>query len=414
MKILIVVAYFIPEVGSAAHVYFDLARAFVQRGHEVDVIASYPREFNLNHADRSKEFPLDEIIDGIHVHRVKHPYTRDNIIIRGLEHFFLSYYYFKKYRELKKKFDVCLFYIPPLPLWYLAKKIKRYDGTPSVLNFQDFHPQELTDVGVLTNPLMIRVLEHIEKDVYTKSDFIAVLSHGGIDYIVRRGGNPEKIAHIYNGILRSDCQQFFKYGDFKKKNTIEDTFLISYAGILSPFQGIDNILDVAGQLRDHKDIIFFLVGDGMIKENLAKRIHDENLTNVRLMPLQPRDEYYNIVNSSDINLISLEDRMKAPCVPGKTINLFASGKPVIAIVARESETAYVMNLINMDIVIQPGDTGSLKSAILRLKNDVTLRNRLGMAQQQFFTENMSLEENVIAYERIFKKLIQDTSQKSIR
>ena len=152
----------------------------------------------------------------------------------------------------------------------------------------------------------------------------------------------------------------------------------------------------------------------MIKENLAKRIHDENITNVRLMPLQPRDEYYNIVNSSDINLISLDDRMKAPCVPGKTINLFASGKPVIAIVARESETAYVMNLINTDIVIQPGDTGSLKSAILRLKNDVTLRNRLGMAQQQFFTENMSLEENVIAYERIFKKLIQDTSQKSIR
>lgn len=45
MKILMVVAYFIPEIGSAAHIYYDLAKAFVKRGHEVDVITSYPRDF---------------------------------------------------------------------------------------------------------------------------------------------------------------------------------------------------------------------------------------------------------------------------------------------------------------------------------------------------------------------------------
>ena len=43
MKILMVVAYFVPEIGSAAHIYFDLAKTFVKKGHEVDVITSYPR-----------------------------------------------------------------------------------------------------------------------------------------------------------------------------------------------------------------------------------------------------------------------------------------------------------------------------------------------------------------------------------
>ena len=56
MKILMVVAYFVPEIGSAAHVYFDLAKAFVNRGHDVDVITSYPRKFNLNKSDREKNF----------------------------------------------------------------------------------------------------------------------------------------------------------------------------------------------------------------------------------------------------------------------------------------------------------------------------------------------------------------------
>lgn len=56
MEILLIVANFVPEIGSAAHIYFDLARAFAKRGHAVDVITSYPREFNLDEADRGREF----------------------------------------------------------------------------------------------------------------------------------------------------------------------------------------------------------------------------------------------------------------------------------------------------------------------------------------------------------------------
>ncbi len=406
MQILIVVPNFIPEIGCASHTFFDLAKGFQKRGHEVDVITSYPREFYLDNSDRFREFPLDETIEGIHIHRVKHASTRDNIIFRGLEHFLLPRYYFKKYRELKKKFDVCLFYIPPLPLWHLARKIKRYDGTPSILNFQDFHPQELTDVGVLKNPVIIKILEYIERKAYSHADYITVLSHGGIQYIVQRGGNPEKITHIYNGILLSDCGQFFQVKDFKKKEGIEGKFLISYAGILSPFQGIDNILDAARLLIDHEDIIFYIVGDGMIKDHLAQRIRNEGLANVKLMPLQPRNEYYNIISSSDINLISLDDRMKAPCVPGKTINVFASGRPVIAIVARDSETAYIMNQINPDLVIQPGNSATLKDMVLQLKNNEKLRTDTGMKQKQFFMDRMTLEGNVIAYEKIMQQIIQ--------
>ena len=48
---------------------------------------------------------------------------------------------------MNKEFDACLMYIPPLPLYQLAQNIKKYDGTPSILNYQDFHPQELIDVN---------------------------------------------------------------------------------------------------------------------------------------------------------------------------------------------------------------------------------------------------------------------------
>lgn len=407
MRILLVVAYFVPEIGSAAHIYFDLAKAFAKRGHAVDVITSYPREFNLNKGDQGRKFPLEEEIEGVTIYRCKHPANRDNIFVRGLEHFYLPYYYFKKYREIGENYDVCLLYIPPLPLYYLAKKIKQYDGTPSVLNFQDFHPQELTDVGALKNPVMIRILQYIESEAYRHADHITVLSHGGIEYVQKRGADLEKVTHILNSISLSEFNDFTRSKDLKEREGIEDKFLISYAGILSPYQGIDNILDAAKTLQDHEDILFYIAGDGSEKQHLEERIQQEDISNVRLLPLLPRAEYFNLVNSSEVSFISLDERMRAPCLPGKTVNLMACSQPIIAMVAEESETADVIRKAGCGIVVKPGDGAGIRTAILHLKEDRSAREVMGSNGRAYLEANMSLPRNVVLYEQIFRTLAGD-------
>jgi len=401
MKILMVVAYFIPEIGSAAHVYYDLAKAFVKRGHEVHILTSYPREFNLSKVDKGKDFALNETIEDIEIHRCKHPAQRDNVILRGLEHFILPRYYFKTFKHLGIKFDACLMYIPPLPLYYLAKKIKRHDGTKSVLNFQDFHPQELTDVGVLKNPLMIKILEHIERKAYKNADFITVLSHGGVEYVVKRGGDPNKIKHIYNGGFIEEFKKYEIRKDFKEKKGIEDKFLVSYAGILSPYQGIDDILDAAKQLIKNDNIVFCIAGDGSIKNHLEERIQTENISNVELLPFQPRDEYFNIVNSSDISLVSLDERMKAPCLPGKIKDLLGMKQTIIASVAPDSETASVIDEAG-GIAVDSEDDFELAEAIVKLSGDSEVRTELGIKGNEFYQTNMDLNKNVEQYERLFE------------
>jgi glycosyltransferase involved in cell wall biosynthesis len=408
MKILLVVANFSPEIGSAAHVYHNLGKAFVQHGHEVDLITSYPRDFYLAKSDRKKGFPLDETIDGIKVHRCRHPALRDIMLVRGLEHFFISYYYFKKYRELGKKFDVCLLYVPPLPLYYLAKMIRWRDGTPSVLNFQDFHPQELTDVGTLKNPVFIKIFEHIEHQAYKNSDFITVLSSAGIEYITRRGGKREKITHIYNGVILSDVDTLFTKHDFKECQGIADKCLVSYAGILSPFQGLDRILEAAKGLKENRNIIFYIVGDGIIRSHLETRVRDERIDNVRILPLQPENEYFNIVNSSDICLICLDERMNAPCFPGKTINLLAAKKPIIAITGKTSETARIITESGCGEVVEPSDSAGLREVILRLCSSPEQRMVYGLQGRRFFEREMVLDKSVKTYEKIFEHLMKNS------
>ena len=409
LRILIVVPNFYPEIGSAAHIYFDLAKGFVKRGHEVDVITSYPRKYYLDNSKNNHEFQLDEVIHGISIHRCKYAILRDNIFMRGLEHFIISRVFFKKYKKLRKNFDVCLIYIPPIPLYYFAQKLKRYDGTPSVLNFQDFHPQELVDVGVIKNPIMLKIMEHIERESYRNADYITVLTEEGINFVVQRGGNPLKIKHLYNAVDLIENEKYQSIKTFKQEEGIENKFLITYAGILSYFQNIDQILDAAKKLIDNEDIIFYIIGDGNSKDHLIDRITNESIHNVKILPLQPREKYFNIINSSDVSLISLDSRMHTPCLPGKTINLMAFNQPIIAIVPEDSETADVIRKARCGMIVKPGDIDSISSNILYLKEHILERKIMGENGRNYLEDNMNLEKNLIVYEQIFHIFIRNSA-----
>ena len=83
MRTLIVVSNFIPEIGSAAHLYFDLAQALIKKGHEVDVITSYPRGFNTCNGELG-DCPAQVIVDGIHRCDYR---SKRTICLRGMEYY---------------------------------------------------------------------------------------------------------------------------------------------------------------------------------------------------------------------------------------------------------------------------------------------------------------------------------------
>jgi len=145
-------------------------------------------------------------------------------------------------------------------------------------------------------------------------------------------------------------------------------------------------------------------GDGLIKDHLVQRIKDEDIFNVRLLLLQPRDEYLNILNSSDISLVSLDEWMKAPCIPGKLVRLMAMKQPIIAIVPDNCETAKVIRRSKNWIVVRPGDVEGVKRAILDFGNDAEPLMALCENGRTFLETNMELNKTITRYERIFRAL----------
>ena len=406
MKILLITAVFYPEVSSSAQIYYDLAMGFVKKGHSVDILTSYPRTYNCSYSDTQQEIPIYEEHEGLRIHRVKHFSKRDSKILRGLEHFYLPLYYFKQYTRIQKisksKFDVCIIYIAPLPLYYLGRAIKYYDGTLTIFNIEEFHPQELTDVGFVRNPVVITILKYIEHRLYQNADYLTVHSPGGVQYLVERGAIMERITVTFNSLDLRIVDDPLIIGNFKEKHNISNKFLVSYGGVFSPFQGLDDILDVAKLLLYESEIIFYIAGDGMMRDHLKTRIEREQISNVCLCPYLPRIEYLNLVKSSDITLVSLDRRMKSPVLPGKLATLMGMKKLIIANVDPDSETAQIINISQCGSVVTPGHTEEFAGTILKYKLNSTLAYQHGLLGRKYMEKNMSSDIVIDAYLNIIE------------
>ena len=396
---------FIPEVGAGVNINHGLAKYFIKYGHEVDIITSYPRKYKLSNND--VEIPTNEIIDNIHVYRVKHFYTRDSKVLRGLEHFYSPIYYYIKYRDLLKKhgdkYDVVFTHIPPLAMYYLAKAIERRSSIPVIINIPDFHPDALVESGFLRNRIIISILSFIEKRTYKSATYLTVQAPGGIDYVVKKGAKRESVECIYNSVDQTEIEEVLSYTPGATNNN--QKVRITYAGIFSIFQNIDAILDVAKML-EKSNVLFQLVGNGTEYNRISNRIASENIENVSIRPYVPREEYIKLINESDVGIVSLDNRMKTPFIPGKVINLMAIGKPIFALVPKGSETERLINEAGCGISVAPDN----KNEVLRKLNEMLEMPNLkemGLAGRKFYEENLTTEIASKRYETLMLKLIDD-------
>ncbi|OYT43619.1 MAG: glycosyltransferase WbuB [Candidatus Aenigmarchaeota archaeon ex4484_56] len=403
--ILIFVAHFPPEIGSASHLFFDLAKE-LQKKYNVKVITSFPRPYNVN-TDISRykgKFFMKERIEGIEVIRTKQPpIPKDNLFLRGLEMFILPVIlFFTGLFVFRPK--VILVYSPPLPLAAFSIILGRLKNIPVVVNIQDIYPQTVIDVGLLKNKFLITMFKKIERFVYKNADIITVHSEGNKNFIVKSGANKNKVKVIYNCSDIDYIKPMSRNNEFSRKYKLNKKFVVSYAGILSYHQGLDTIIEAAKLLETYEDIHFLIAGDGFYKEKLVKKIKNLNLKNITLLPFQPKEKYKLLLASSDISLVTLREDIKTPVVPGKLHNIMAAGRAVIACVPKISDAVNIIKKADCGICIEPNNPKKLADAILNLHKDKQKLKKFGRNGRMFAEKNFSLKTFVGEYEKIFRKL----------
>ena len=340
-NILIAADVYPPEVSSAAHLMQELAEGLKKRGHNVWVVTSYPKHY-LPKEFQERVFDEFHEENGVKIIRVKIlPLRKVNFIIRVISQLLLPFLFFRKIKEYVNALDAAIVYSPPLPLALIGGMVKRKYGAKFILNLQDIFPQNAIDLGVLKgwkHKPAIWVFERIERKVYKTADRITFHSEGGRRFLIEKKGVPEeKIVTIHNWVDIALYQNLTKNISFRKQWGLENKFLILFAGIIGPAQGMEFIADVAQKISDMKDIIFLLVGDGMEKEKIEKLIKKYDLKNMIIKPFVSKEEYPYLIKDADVGLVCLSSNNKTSFVPGKFLGYMAAAKPVLAFLNKESD-----------------------------------------------------------------------------
>jgi len=400
MRILILTEAFPPETKSASTLFFELAESLVKGGNQVLVITRLPR-YNVATGVEAKKIPQKEILSGIEVIRSQTPPLARNIpIIRGLEHFILGFIFF--WRGLfSKKPDIILVYSPPLPLGIAGICLGRLKGIPAVVNIQDLYPQTVIDLKLLKNRFLIWVSRQMERFIYLCSSALTVHSDGNQDYLMNYGADKKKVKVIPNWVDTELIKPAPRNNDFSRKYNLSGKFVISFAGVMGFAQGLEVVIGAAEILKDEKHILFVLVGEGVKKADLIKMAESKRLDNVKFIPTQPRDIYPEILQASDICLVTLGKDLVTPVVPGKMLSIMAAGRPILASLPLKGDAPKIIDEFKCGIAVEPGNPELLAQAILKLYNNQSLGEEMGRRGREAVEKHFSRKSCVKAYEELF-------------
>ena len=159
-----------------------------------------------------------------------------------------------------------------------------------------------------------------------------------------------------------------------------DRFVVQVSGNFGRTHDLDSILAAAAELRADDSVRFLLVGQGGRLATIAHRIADQGLTNVTVLPRQPRDALSTMLTCSNLTVIPYVDDMLGLSVPSRMYNIMAAGVPIAALADARSELAQVVDEAGAGWTLSPGEP--LATLVRRLAADPAAARARGDASRR--------------------------------
>lgn len=405
MRVLLISPDMPPVLNSAARLFNELAQDLSETGHRVTVITRIPERYlaKENRRDRFK-FITRQDTNAIRIWRIRNlPGPRSVPLARILEQMWMAMSILLVGLLIRRQ-QALIVYSPPLPVSVAAYVLARLRHSILIVNVQDLYPQAAIDLGLIKTRLLVKTSMLMESFVYSKADLVSVHSKGNMHHVIRNGGTKGRVRVIPNWVDVRPFESASSQNSWRENHELEGSFIISFAGTMGYFQGLEQVLESACQLKTEESIVFVLSGDGVSRGSLEKTVKANKLDNVRFLPHQPDDEYVKLLLCSNICLVSLDRNLTTPVVPGKLQSIMASSRPVIFCGNSASDGRRIIEEAECGYFVSNSDPNTLTQSILNLYRDPELAINMGRRGHKYAKENFQRESCTNIYHEILCEL----------
>lgn len=407
--VLILCQFFYPEYVSSATLPTELAEDLVKKGLSVGVLCGYPYEYYSG-----KPVLKKEIYKGIEIHRVK--YTKKNSkskFGRLINFFSLFLAFLLRINKIRKYKCVVVYSNPPIiPIIpYIVSKL--WD-VKFIFVAYDIYPDSAVKLGAIKNDgLISKIMNFINKRVYTNASYIIVLGNEMKDYLIRNNiakipGKIKVIPNWYDGsklVNRKVVNK--KFLDLRKKYS----FIVLYSGNMGASQDMDTILQTMIRFKNNSKILFIFTGHGRKYQTVKEFIKRNSIRNAKMFGFLTGQDYSDVLNIADVCLVSLEKCVEGLGVPSKTYGYLAAGKPVIAIMSKDTDIAKVLTKYEAGKNIIQGEIKEFETILNELMKNRDLLEIYGSNARKIFEKYYDRNISTDQYYKLIINLIQKNSGK---
>ena len=403
MKAIFPCSYYLPETAASLYITDNIVHACAEKGIEVDLYTPSPTR---NVPDGSVWEREERQMDGkLRIHRFHLYGEGKNPMLRALRYFLGEFILL--HFCMWKKYDVAFVDSTPPIQGLKMPLIKWLKRKPTIYNVQDIFPDSLVGTGLTHEGSLIwKIGRMVEKITYRYADKIIVISEDFKKNIMAKGVPEDKIVIIYNwvdqnkvvDVPREENKLFDVYGLERSK------FYITYNGNIGLTQNMDMLLEVAKELQEeYEDIHFVLVGNGAYLDEVKRKVADQQLENVHLLPFQPYEDISHVFSLGDASLVISKPGVGANSVPSKTWSIMSASRPVLANFD-ENELKTIIENNHCGIFTKAGDKDAFKESILTLYNHRELCKEYGHNGRKFVLDNLTREVGTQKYVDVIKEV----------
>lgn len=364
LRVLLLNEFFYPDnLGGTGTATSDIvSRLRDTHGADVSVVTS-----RFAYRDASITYPPYEEWKSTRIYRVSSPnWSREKTSKRFIGNLIFAWTSAFKALTLPKP-DVVLVSTAPLTLPIAARILKTLRGVPFAYLIYDLDPDRTVALHVKpAESREVKLLRKWQTNWLHSADRVVAIGRCMKEYLATHYGlDRAKIAVVEVGAdPNTVTMQASKDTQFRRKHGLTG-FLVIYSGNFGQYHDFDTILDAAERLKDLKpDLTFVLTGGGHKKSYVEEEVKKRNLTNVRTFAFVPEEEFSDMLASADLTIVTLEPGMEGLCVPSKFYSFIASGRPVLALMRKDTEVALTVSENDIGNRIEIGDVDGLVKAML--------------------------------------------------
>lgn len=389
-----------PEETSTGWIMTRIAEGLAGR-FDVKVLCGQP-----TYSARGTRAPTVEIRGDVEIRRCSgSTLDKDRLPLRALNLVSLSASIFYQALRRVRRRDLVLVVTNPPVLPFLAAAACWVRGASCVLLVHDVYPEALVAAGLIRKGGWgERLMSRVTRLLYRR--MTRVISLGSDMSALVRAKCPEvadRIVAITNWADSDMVRPRSRSGNAMLRELgLTDEFVLQWAGNMGRTHALEEVVEAAERCQGRK-IHFLFVGAGAKKQWIETEVARRGLSNVTMVPNQPRAASEQFLNACDVALLAVIPGMVGVSVPSRMYNILASGKPMIAMVDPSTEVARVIEEERVGWVVPIGDVERLVEVIEEARSNVTALAAMGRNARRAAEVKYSFESVMAQYGRLVEE-----------